>query len=69
VRPIPRGDEVAGGRGDDAALPHDRFEEHGRGRIVDGRGERLGVAVRDVNHVAGQWGERFLLRRLPRQCE
>ena len=31
-------DQVAGGRDDDAALPHDRFEEHRGGVVVDRRG-------------------------------
>ena len=50
-RAVPRGDlagghQVARGRDDDAALPHDRFEEHRGGVVVDRGGQRIDVAVR-----------------------
>ena len=52
-RAVPGGDvaggrQVAVGRHDDAALPHDRLQEH-RGGVVTDRGRQsVGVAVRHV---------------------
>ena len=60
-------DQVARGRDDDAALPHDRLQEHRGGVVVDGGGQRVGVAVRHVGDVAGQRLERRLLGRLTGQ--
>ncbi len=60
-------DQVTGRRDDDTALPHDRLQEHRSGVIVDGCGQGLGVAVRNVRDVAGQRLERRLLGRLAGQ--
>ena len=68
-RDLACGDQIAGGRDDHAALPHDRLEEHRGGLVVDGGGQRVDVAVRDVGDVAGQRRERLLLGRLPGQRE
>ena len=61
------GGQVAGGRDDDAALPHDRFQEYRRGLVVDGAGQRVGIAVGHVRDVARQRRERRLLGRLTGQ--
>ena len=50
--------EVALRRHDDAGLALDRLEQHGRGLVGDGRGERVGVAVRHEGDDAGQRLER-----------
>ena len=54
----PGGREVALGRHDDAGLALDRLEQHRGGLVGDGRGERVGVAVRHEGDVAGQRLER-----------
>ena len=69
---VPRGDlagggQVALGRDDDAALPHDRLQEHRGGVVADGGGQRVRVAVRHVRDVAGQRLKRRLLGRLTGQ--
>ena len=64
---LPGGGKIALGRDDDAALAHDRFQEHRRGVVVDRGGQRVGVPVRHVADVAGQRLERRLLGRLAGQ--
>ncbi len=71
-RTVPGGDlaggrQVAVGWHDDAALPHDRLEEHRGGVVTDRRGQRVDVAVRHVGDVTGQRRERRLLARLAGQ--
>ena len=66
-RDIARGGQIALGRDDDTALPHDRFEEHRGGVVVDRGGQRVGVAVRHVRDVTRQRLERRLLGRLTGQ--
>ena len=56
--------QVAGRRHDDAVLALDRLEDHGGGLVVDRCGKRLGVAVRDEDHVAGQRLERLAVLRV-----
>ncbi len=61
--------DVAGGRDDDAALPHDRLEEHRRRLVVDRGGQCVDIAERDMGDVAGKRCERLLLGRLAGQRE
>ena len=64
---IARRREIAVGRHDDAALPHDRLQEHRSGLVADRGRQRVGVAVGHVGDVAGQRRERRLLGRLTGQ--
>ena len=64
---VASGRQVAVGRHDDAALPHDRLQEHRGGVVTDRAGQRVGVAVGHVGDVAGQRRERRLLGRLTGQ--
>ena len=59
-----RGAQVARRGHDHAALALDRLQQDRRGRVVDRRGEGLGVAVRHDGDVAGQRPERLGLGRL-----
>ncbi len=68
-RDISRGSQITLGRDDDTALPHDRFEEHCGGVVIDGGGQRVGVTVRYMRDVTRQRGERCLLGRLTGQSQ
>ena len=59
-----RGREVARRRGDDASLAECRLQEDRGGLVGDGRPQRLGVAVVNERHRAGQRLERRALGRV-----
>ena len=61
------GREVAIGRDDDTALPHDRLQEHRGGVVADRSDQGIGVAVWHVRDVTGQRCKRRLLGRLTGQ--
>lgn len=62
-------DEVSLRRHHDAALTHDRFEEHSGGVGIDSLLECLDIAVRHELDTGGHRLERRPLGRLPRQRE
>ena len=55
--------EIVRRRHHDTVLALDGLQHDGGCRVVDGRGESAGVAVRDEDHVAGQRRERLAVLR------
>jgi hypothetical protein len=63
------GGEVAGRMGAHADLALDGFDEHGRGVLVDGRLERLSVAIGDVDDSGDSGSEGLAVGGLRGQCQ